>query len=57
MDTETTLKYAILPSAYLLTNYAEEKYTEKHVELIVAQDASTQTAHFITKQEINLLSH
>ena len=24
---------------------------EKHVELIVAQGASTETAHFITKQE------
>jgi hypothetical protein len=43
---------------YLRTsNYAEEKYAKKHVELIVAQDASTETAHFITKQENNLLPH
>jgi len=38
-------------------NDAEEIYTGKHVELIVAQGASTETAHFITKQEIYLLSH
>jgi len=36
---------------------AEEIYTGKHVEPIVAQGASTETAHFITKQENYLLSH
>jgi len=40
-----------------ISNYTEEKYTGKHVELIVAKDASTQRAHFSTKQENNLLSH
>ena len=39
------------------SNDAKEIYTGKHVELIVAQDASTETAHFITKQENCLLSH
>jgi hypothetical protein len=47
-----------MPSYHLHTsNYTEEKKTGKHVELIVAQDASTQTAHFSTKEENNLLSH
>jgi len=47
-----------MPSYHLCTfNYAKEKYTGKHVELIVAQDASTETANFITKQENNLLSY
>jgi len=32
-------------------NDAKEIYTGKHVELIVAKEVSTQTAHFITKQE------
>ena len=36
---------------------AEEIYTGKHVEQIVAQGASTETAHLITKQENYLLSH
>jgi TusA-related sulfurtransferase len=39
------------------SNEAEEIYTGKHVELIVTQDASTETAHFITKQENYVLSH
>jgi len=39
------------------SNDAEEIYTGKHVELTVAQMASTETAHFITKQEHYLLSH
>jgi len=38
-------------------NDTEEIYTGKHVELIVAQGASTETAHFIIKQKIYLLSH
>jgi hypothetical protein len=39
-----------MPSYHLHTaNDAEEIYTGKHVELIVAQGASTETAHFITK--------
>ena len=47
-----------MPPYYLRTsNYNEEKYTGKHVELTVAQDASTETAHFIKKQENNLLAH
>jgi len=47
-----------MPSYHLHTaNDAEEIYTEKHVELTVAQGASTETAQFITKQENNLLSH
>jgi len=50
-----TLQYDILSSA--LSNYAEEKPTGKHVELIVAEDATTETAHFITKQENSLLSY
>jgi hypothetical protein len=33
-----------------------EKYTGKYVELILAQGASTETAHFITIQETCLLS-
>jgi len=42
-----------MPSYYLHTaNDAEEIYTGKHVELIVAQGASTETAHFITKRKI-----
>jgi hypothetical protein len=39
------------------SNDAEQIYTRKHVELIVAQAASTETAHFITRQENYLLSH
>jgi len=43
---------------YLCTsNDNAEKYTGKHVELIVARNASTETAHFITKQENYLLSY
>jgi hypothetical protein len=38
-------------------NGAEEIYTGEHVELIVAQGASTETSHFITKQENYILSH
>jgi len=46
-----------MPSYHLHTaNDGEEIYTGKHVELIVAQGASTETAHFITKQENYLLS-
>ena len=40
-----------------ISNYTEEKYTGKHVELIVAQDASTETAHSFTKKENNHHSH
>jgi hypothetical protein len=47
-----------MPSYHLHTAYeAEEIYTGKHVELTVAQGASTETAYFITKQENYLLSH
>jgi hypothetical protein len=55
MDTETTLEYAILPLC--TSNYTEEIYTVQHVELIVEKDASTETAHCITKQENYLLSY
>ena len=47
-----------MPSYHLHTsNGTEEIYTGKHVELTVAQWASTETAHCITKQENYLLSH
>ena len=47
-----------MPSYYLHTaNDSEEIYTGKHVEVIVAQGASKETAHFITKQETYLISH
>jgi hypothetical protein len=47
-----------MPSYHLHTpNDAEEIYTGKHVELIVVLGASTETAHFITKQGKYLLSH
>ena len=47
-----------MPSYHMHTpNDAEEIYTRKHVELIVAQGAATETEHFITKQENYLLSH
>jgi hypothetical protein len=47
-----------MPSYNLHTsNDAEEIYTGKHMELIVAQGASTESAQFITKQENYLLSH
>jgi len=47
-----------MPSYHLHTaNVAEQIYTGKPVELTVAQGASTETAHFITKQENYLLSH
>ena len=36
---------------------AEEIYTGKHVELIVVEVASTETAQLITKKENCLLSH
>jgi len=39
------------------SNDAKEIYTGKPVEIIVAQDASTETAQFITKLEHYLLSH
>jgi hypothetical protein len=40
-----------MPSYHLHTaNGAVEIYRGKHVEIIVAQGASTKTAHFITKQ-------
>jgi hypothetical protein len=39
------------------TSNAEQIYTGKHVELTVAEGASTQTAHCITKQENYLLSY
>ena len=46
-----------MPSYRLHTaNDAEEIYAGKHVELIVAQGVSTETAHFITKQENYLIS-
>jgi hypothetical protein len=38
-------------------NSAEEICTGKHVEMIVAQGASAETAHFTTKQKNYLLSH
>jgi hypothetical protein len=47
-----------MPSYQLHTfNDDEEIYTEEHVELTVAQGASKETAHCITKQENYLLSH
>jgi hypothetical protein len=47
-----------MPSYNLHTsNDAQEIYTGKHVELIVAQGACTETAHFITKQENYRLSN
>ena len=46
-----------MPSYHLYTANDEQIYTGKHVELTVAQGASTETAHFITKQENYLLSH
>ena len=46
-----------MPSYHLHTaNGAEEIYRGKHVELIVAQGASTERAHFITNRENYLLS-
>jgi len=46
-----------MPFYHLHTpNDAEDIYTGKHVELIVAQGASSETAHFITKQDNYLLS-
>ena len=42
-----------IQSYHLYTaNYPKETYTGKHVELTVAQGASTETAHFITKHYI-----
>jgi len=42
-----------IQSYHLYTaNDPEETYTGKHVELTVAQGASTKTAHFITKHYI-----
>jgi len=47
-----------MPSYHLQTsNEAVEIYKGKHVEVIVAQAVSTETAHFIIKQENYLLSH
>jgi hypothetical protein len=47
-----------MPSYLLHTsNDAAEIYIGKHMKLIVAQGTSTETAHFITKQENYLLSH
>jgi len=40
-----------------ISNDNVEKYTEKHVEIILACGASTETAHFISIQENYLLSH
>jgi hypothetical protein len=41
-----------MPSYHLhIANDAEQIYTGKHLQLIVAQGASTETAHCITKQE------
>jgi len=46
-----------MPPYHLHTsNDAEEIFTGKHVELMVAQGTSTETAHFIIKQENCLLS-
>jgi hypothetical protein len=46
-----------MPSYQLhISNDAEDLYTIKHMELTVAQWASTETAHCITKQE-NCLFH
>jgi hypothetical protein len=45
-----------MPSYHLHTsNDAEEIYTVKQVEIIVAQRASTETAHFTSKEENYLL--
>jgi hypothetical protein len=38
-------------------NNAEENYTGKYMELVLAQCVSKDTAHFITIQENYLLSH
>jgi len=47
-----------MPSYHLHTsNDAEKIYIAKHVELIVAQGVSTETAHFIIRQENYHLSH
>jgi len=47
-----------MPAYHLHTsNDAQEIYTGKQAELIVGQGVSTETAHFITKQENYLLSH
>jgi len=47
-----------VPFYHLRTsNYDEEKYTGERVELIVAKEASTETAHFITIQENYFHSH
>jgi hypothetical protein len=47
-----------MPSYHLHTsNDAEEIYRGKHLELIVAQGASTETAHFITKQKKIIFFH
>ena len=47
-----------MPSYHLNTsNVAEEIYTGKHVELTVAEWASTETAHFIIIHENYLRSH
>jgi len=47
-----------MPSYHLhISNDNVEKYTGKHVDLILAHGASTETAHFISTQEKYLLSH
>jgi len=45
------------PTICVLLITLRKKYTGKHVELIVAEDAFTETAHFIAKWENYLLSH
>jgi len=51
----TTVRHLTI---YLHTsNDAEDIYTEKHMELIVAQGDTTETVHFTTKQDNYLLSH
>jgi len=47
-----------MPSYHLHTsNDVEEIYTGKRVEIIVAQGAYTETAHFITKQDNYHIPH
>jgi hypothetical protein len=47
-----------MPPTHLHTsNDAEDIYIGKHVELIVAQGASTEMSHYITEQGNYLLSH
>jgi hypothetical protein len=54
----TQQEHKSMPSYHLhISNDAEEICTGNHVEIIVAQWATTGTTHCITKQENYLLSH